>query len=486
MSPGSCESSLRNHPKYGTTELDGLTGRHCAELDTCWVVPVAAACVTFLTCIASSSYGYLYVLFMEELHVDRENAAWPQTALTISGGCAGLLVSVVQKKFSIYHITLVGGFITSAGVLASSFAPDIAWLSVTYGVIQGTGVGTTLLGVAMYLLLCFDKFKATATAIKDIGTVAAGVAGVPWISLCVKKYGLRGSLLLSAGLIMHILPLVMLIKTPRPFPTRQSDEKTAKATHPGQPDPCSEQCAMKTAMNTLKQEVQLVSPSYGKRPSSSNCHLWMFCGFTLFPFIVVVLLQVVSDYTNGLFMTTIVDYSADKGVEVERAKSTLMFTFLGQAVGRIVMPLATDKISFSRSPIAVACLLATTVSYAIITRVSAFEEIVALSCLAGVAQGYIHCIRPVLVADHVGLGQFSLCCGVGGLVGVPVYLSGPAILGFFRDRRGSYDRLYIMLAGLNLGVAVLLTVLVFQATTKRRRCIPEVSPGSTQEESSSL
>ncbi|KAL1443241.1 hypothetical protein MTO96_030359 [Rhipicephalus appendiculatus] len=322
----SSESSVHQHPKYGTTKVNSLTRRHCVELDTCWAVPVAAACITFLSCIVSSSYGYLYVLFMEELHVDREEAAWPQTALVISGGCVGLLVSVVQKKFSIYHITLVGGFITSAGVLVSSFAPNIAWLSVTFGVIQGAGVGTTLLGVAMYLLLYFDKYKATATAIKDIGTVAAGVAGVPWISLCVKKYGLQGSLLLSAGLILHILPLVMIMRTPRSFQICQ-----------------------------------------------------------------------------------------------------------------------------------------------------------------GVAQGYIHCIRPVLIADHIGLGQFSLCCGVGGLLGVPVSLAGPAVLGFFRDSRGSYDNLYIMLAGLNLGVAVLLAVLVFQAATRRRRSLPKnVSPGITQEESNSL
>ncbi|KAL1443240.1 hypothetical protein MTO96_030358 [Rhipicephalus appendiculatus] len=128
---------MRQHPKDRTTKVNSFTRRHCVELDTCWAVPVAAACITFLSCILSSSYGYLYVLFMEELHVDREEAAWPQTALVISGGCVGLLVSIMQKKFSTCHITLVGGFITSAGVLASSFAPNIAWLSATFGVIQG-------------------------------------------------------------------------------------------------------------------------------------------------------------------------------------------------------------------------------------------------------------------------------------------------------------------------------------------------------------
>ncbi|KAL3184286.1 hypothetical protein MRX96_032090 [Rhipicephalus microplus] len=188
--------------------------RPVVHLDRCWGVPVAAAGITFLSCIASSSYGFLYVLFMQKYELSREQAAWPQTSLVISGGCVGLLISVAQKKFSIYHITLAGGIVASAGLVAASFAPNIAWLSVTFGVLQGAGVGITLLGVAMYLLLYFDKYKATATAIKDIGMVAAGVTGVPWISFLVKEYGLQGSLLLTAALMLHILPVVMLIKTP--------------------------------------------------------------------------------------------------------------------------------------------------------------------------------------------------------------------------------------------------------------------------------
>ncbi|KAH7958142.1 hypothetical protein HPB51_027874 [Rhipicephalus microplus] len=112
------ESSSRRHPAYGTTQSLTI---HCVELGTCWAVPVAAACITFLSCIVSSSYGYLYVLLIKELHVKRKESALPETAFVISGGSVG------------------------------------------------AGVGTTLRGVTMYLLLYFDKYKATATAIKDIG-----------------------------------------------------------------------------------------------------------------------------------------------------------------------------------------------------------------------------------------------------------------------------------------------------------------------------
>ncbi|XP_054923388.1 monocarboxylate transporter 7-like [Dermacentor andersoni] len=442
--------------------------RRCADLDTCWAVPVAAACIAFLSCIATSGYGYLYVLFMQKHQLLREEAAWPLSALVISGGCAGLLVSVLQKKFSLYHITLVGGLVASAGVLASSFAPNIVWLSVTFGVIQGAGIGSALLGVAMYLLLYFDKYKATATAVKDVGTVAAGVAGVPWTSLLVKEYGLQGSLLLTGAFMMHIVPIVMLIKTPRPFQICRRNEKddiTGSSQH-ADADPVP---TVTRATSLLKDEEPFEPSPSTERQVSSRCSPIVRFVFKLFPFFVLVGMQVVSNYSFGTFMTTIVDYAADKGTELERAKTVIMFTALGQALGRVVVPLASDKITFSRSPIAIICLLATAVCFLVMTRVSAFEEVAALAGIAGLGLGYIICMQPLLVTDHVGLKWFSLCCGLGGLFSVPVVLSGPAILGFFRDKRGSYDRLYFMLAGLNFVVAILLTVLVLQVIIQRRR-----------------
>lgn len=446
--------------------------RPSVDSDTCWSVPVAAAFITFLSCIASSSYGFLYVLFMQKYQLSREQAAWPQTSLVISGSCVGLLVSMVQKKFSIYHITLAGGVIASVGLATASLAPNIAWLSVTFGVIQGAGIGTTLLGVAMYLLLYFDKYKATATAIKDVGTVAAGVAGVPWISLLVKKYGIQGSLLLSAALTIHILPIVMLIKTPRRFRIFRSSKKNAATTSPQQSD-IDSPAAMNRALRLPDEEKTFSPLECTNLPVSTTSSVSSVVRW--FPFLVLVLVQVVSDYSNAVFMTTVVDYATDKGVELQRAKTIIMFTFLGQAVGRVVVPLVSDKICFSRSSIALACFVTMAACYFAIMRVSTFKGVASVAGVAGVALGYILCMKPLLIADHVGLERFSLCCGVGGLVGVPMCLSGPAILGFFRDKHGSYDGLYYMLAGLSLGVGILLTVLVLQAIAQRRRSATKYS-----------
>ncbi|KAH6934426.1 hypothetical protein HPB50_024186 [Hyalomma asiaticum] len=96
-----------------------------------------------------------------------------------------------------------------------------------------------------------------------------------------------------------------------------------------------------------------------------------------------------------------------------------MFTALGLALGRVVVPLAVDKLPLKPSVIAVACLLWLAVPSLAIAHVSTFERVAELAGAVGATQGYTLCMRPLLVADHVGLQRLSLCCGMGGLIGVP-------------------------------------------------------------------
>ncbi|KAK8759745.1 hypothetical protein V5799_002623 [Amblyomma americanum] len=366
-------------PEYGSKSSGGVLGkRRQVVVDSCWSVPIASACTAFLACLATSSYGYLYVLFIEEYGIKREQAAWPQSSLVIAAGCAG------------------------------------------------AGMGVALLGVAMYLLLYFDKYKATATAIKEIGTVAAGVTGVPMTSYFTAKYGLQGCLLLTGGVMLHILPVIMLIRNPHPYKTGAVKEEKDKSDHRndatevcignGNKAPCAE------SPGGSRQTIS--SPG-----TSADSSLNILSTFAMPAFYVVVLLQVISDYTFSTYTTTIVDYAVDKGTGLASAKKILVYNALGQAVGRVLLPFISDKIPFSRSPIAVTCFLAAAACLFAVPLVSAFEQIVALASVTGVAQGYILCIRPLITADHVGLARFSFCCGLGGLASIPVWLSGPIILG---------------------------------------------------------
>nr|XP_054923387.1 monocarboxylate transporter 6-like isoform X3 [Dermacentor andersoni] len=124
--------TLRGSP---STPLD-LAGRP-VPMDRCWSVPLASALSAFLLVMNSSCYGFLYVLFMKKYGISHAEAAWPSSALVIAGSSVRIVVSQLQDKVSVYHITLVGGLLASLGLVASAFTPDIVWMSVTFGVLHG-------------------------------------------------------------------------------------------------------------------------------------------------------------------------------------------------------------------------------------------------------------------------------------------------------------------------------------------------------------
>ncbi|XP_077508812.1 monocarboxylate transporter 12-like [Amblyomma americanum] len=442
--------------RYGSLPLATVRERlpgSAVEVDRCWGVPIAGAIVAFLSFVSTSSYGYLYVLFMDTYGVNRQQAAWPQSGAVIAGGSVGLLVSLAQQKLSVYKITLMGAVVASTGVIASSFSPNIAVLTITFGVLQGAGVGSALLGIATYLMMYFDKYKATAIAIKDVGTVVAGVAAVPIASCLTRRYGLHGCLLMMGGLMLHMLPVIILTRTPRPFRICGAEEDSRPPSN-GATGVIAENGEEALSASPYEAEVPSASSSNTNPLVSSDSVL---SAFTMPMFYALVLFQIVSDYTFTTYATTIVDYIVDKGTALTSAKKIVVYSGLGQACGRVVVPFLMDKIAFNRTRVAAGCIFVSALCFVAIPFVSTFGQVVGLGCVAGVAEGYILCIKPVLMADHIGLKRFSFCCGVAGIVGLPVWFAGPAILGFFRDARGSYDYLYFTLAGLNFGMAVLLS-----------------------------
>ncbi|KAK8772035.1 hypothetical protein V5799_024721, partial [Amblyomma americanum] len=365
--------------RYGSLPLATVRERlpgSAVEVDRCWGVPIAGAIVAFLSFVSTSSYGYLYVLFMDTYGVNRQQAAWPQSGAVIAGGSVG------------------------------------------------AGVGSALLGIATYLMMYFDKYKATAIAIKDVGTVVAGVAAVPIASCLTRRYGLHGCLLMMGGLMLHMLPVIILTRTPRPFRICGAEEDSRPPSN-GATGVIAENGEEALSASPYEAEVPSASSSNTNPLVSSDSVL---SAFTMPMFYALVLFQIVSDYTFTTYATTIVDYIVDKGTALTSAKKIVVYSGLGQACGRVVVPFLMDKIAFNRTRVAAGCIFVSALCFVAIPFVSTFGQVVGLGCVAGVAEGYILCIKPVLMADHIGLKRFSFCCGVAGIVGLPVWFAGPAIL----------------------------------------------------------
>ncbi|KAH9377534.1 hypothetical protein HPB48_013045 [Haemaphysalis longicornis] len=73
-----------------------------------------------------------------------------------------------------------------------------------------------MIALSMYVMLYFEKYRATAIAFKYGGWAVSGIVGPPLLEYIARSLGPSGALLLGGALGMHALPIAMLVRHPRP------------------------------------------------------------------------------------------------------------------------------------------------------------------------------------------------------------------------------------------------------------------------------
>lgn len=111
-------------------------------------------------------------------------------------------------KFKPRNIILFGGFLVSVGWILSSFAPNIIILTITYGVIGGSGVGIAY-GVPMTVAArWFPEKKGLAVGLVLVGFGLSPLITAPLVRILIENFGLmRAFLILGIGFAL-ILPIL--------------------------------------------------------------------------------------------------------------------------------------------------------------------------------------------------------------------------------------------------------------------------------------
>ncbi|VEP15661.1 Arabinose efflux permease family protein [Hyella patelloides LEGE 07179] len=112
-------------------------------------------------------------------------------------------------------VTMIGGAIVGIGYVLSSFATNILMLTLTYGVIVGTGVGTAY-GVPMLIAArWFPDKKGLAVGLTIVGFGLSPIVTAPLAKGLIDRYGVQQTLLMM-GIVFTviILSISTLLKLP--------------------------------------------------------------------------------------------------------------------------------------------------------------------------------------------------------------------------------------------------------------------------------
>ncbi|XP_077535299.1 uncharacterized protein LOC144147106 [Haemaphysalis longicornis] len=147
---------------------------HPVIVDRCWSLLPLSLISALVVCIFFKSAALFYVAFMEEFGISHQSASWPLNLTGMMQHLAGLLVWFLQDKMSLYHITLLGCVLNSASLIASAVVPDIVWMSITAGILNGVFRDTmgsydnlyrllsAFCAILAVVMLCFSSYEIRA------------------------------------------------------------------------------------------------------------------------------------------------------------------------------------------------------------------------------------------------------------------------------------------------------------------------------------
>lgn len=434
---------------------DATNGARPTEMRLHWHVTLLAALMDFGQAAMFRSSGFIYIVLMEHFDVDHGTASWPVSVLGTVVDAGGILAGPFCQWFGPGVTLRAGALVTAIGVIASVFAPSIAWMTVTLGVIHGAGAGTVSTMLQVVLSMRFVQYRGTAHGIMFMGTILSSLIMPQVLYWLENAYGFQGCLLVFGALLLNLIPVSFLLPTkPAESTSSEEDLDSSIITGNGQDLDFHVQDHGNTKHNS-----SITASSLKEKPGVLESARAVL---KLPMFYAILVTWTVMCYNEDIFLTTIVDFAVDKGVERHWAVPLLSYLSVTDAVGRIGLPLLADKKVMRRSTLVLCNAACTAISVLLLPYTHSYGPLVTVTLFVACFNGCGMTMHGVLMADYIGMDHLPVSYGVAGILVVPVLLIKSLLIGYFRDTLGSYDNLYRMLGGMQAVVCVLWMFVIYQ------------------------
>ncbi|XP_034253113.1 uncharacterized protein LOC117652365 isoform X2 [Thrips palmi] len=115
---------------------------------------------------------------------------------------AGPFVSALANRYGFRLVTILGAILGASGFALSSFATNVTYLYLTYGVLGGIGFGMIYVPAVITTGFYFERWRALATGIAVCGSGIGTIGMGPACELIIASLGWQGMLQVQAGLVL--------------------------------------------------------------------------------------------------------------------------------------------------------------------------------------------------------------------------------------------------------------------------------------------
>lgn len=172
--------------------------------------------MTVLLCLGTVySWSIFRNPLENELNINATASLFPYTIALVFYATLMPIAGFYLSRIGTRKVTAIGGAIVGLGYILSSIAPDIATLTLTYGVIVGMGVGITY-GVPMLVVArWFPDRKGLAVGLTIVGFGLSPLITAPLAKSLIDRYQARPTLLvLGIVFTFIILAIALTMKLP--------------------------------------------------------------------------------------------------------------------------------------------------------------------------------------------------------------------------------------------------------------------------------
>ncbi|CAG2230717.1 SLC16A14 [Mytilus edulis] len=351
----------------------------------------------------------LYVEWLQEFGKSNSETALVQSVCTGMFMTGGFFSGTLVTKYGPRKCGIIGGFLSTLGIGLAFIASSIVYLVLFIGLITGSGFSLCYISASTVVGMHFKgKQKILALAFVSFGSGIGGSLFPVILEILISRFGWRGSLLIIAGLMLHLVAIGISYTVPLKY-NRSRRNSIARRS------------------NIINEDNSVTLPRYDVTSKESQTYNQKGSGMK-------------SDQTNSNIKILGSDENKPNQTAVsssdQRRRSLYEFSKLrrrslyeveedddlNQTFASIFKDIITNKLFMG------------------------YAFSIAITCMFGIGMGGMVTVMAVSIVKLIGQTNYSAGLGVSmTIVGIFNTAAGP-LSGYLRDISGNYNTSFICLS----------------------------------------
>uniref|UniRef100_A0A3Q3M597 Si:dkey-246g23.4 n=1 Tax=Labrus bergylta TaxID=56723 RepID=A0A3Q3M597_9LABR len=177
-----------------------------------WFVLLACFLVFGLTFGVIKAFSVFYVEIQQHFETTATGTSWITSIAVATIHIMAPVASALSTDYSYRSVVIMGGLISSLGVMFGSFSRNVIELYLTVGFLNGLGYALTWTPTVTMLGLYFEKRRPFANALASAGECILTFLLTPMFQLLIDSYSWRGALLILGALQLNLCVCGVLLR----------------------------------------------------------------------------------------------------------------------------------------------------------------------------------------------------------------------------------------------------------------------------------